>query len=381
MSDAIKNKKKLVKELESCFKKLDLQRLYIYPDQEDTKDWLADVAAILKNLDETDYQIFQNYKQHLYSVMLLPIRKRAAQQIEGFVREKIATWKRYRFEDAKESSTTYVRQEIIEGFIKKQGKFNYKKLIRLMTELNSVFVSGYPYASSMLIRGILDHIPPLFGCETFEQVVSNHSWGRTDKKYMKGLFEFKKEGDDALHRQISEKEDLLDINDIPSSVRLNRLLQECLSVAGKKKIKKQELIKKRDKGINIKLTEGSAARWANFASDHRVWSSFELFLEVDNFNSKKPDFIGVALYGKTLDGNEWIGNHFHFELSDGQDSEYKIKAEDVKKVRVLISNHNYDGQTRIPMPSINNNGLTLIAKTKSGKEFNISIPKDRIVKS
>lgn len=90
-------KKKLVRELRSYFKRMDTQRLYTHPDQKDTKDWLAEVSAILKNLDESDYLAFQNHRQHLYSVIPRNTRKHAAQQLEVFIRDKIAAYKRYDF--------------------------------------------------------------------------------------------------------------------------------------------------------------------------------------------------------------------------------------------------------------------------------------------
>ena len=41
------------------------------------------------------------------------------------------------------------------------------------------------------------------------------------------VLRFKLQGDDALHRQISEKTDLIGIEDLPPRTWLNRLLQEC----------------------------------------------------------------------------------------------------------------------------------------------------------
>jgi hypothetical protein len=52
-------------------------------------------------------------------------------------------------------------------------------------------------------------------------------WTQTDKKYAKKLLDFKLQGDDALHRQISEKTDLIGIDDLPPRTWLNRLLHEC----------------------------------------------------------------------------------------------------------------------------------------------------------
>jgi hypothetical protein len=44
---------------------------------------------------------------------------------------------------------------------------------------------------------------------------------------MKRLLDFKLQADDVLRRQISAKADLLNLEDVPPRVCVNRLLQEC----------------------------------------------------------------------------------------------------------------------------------------------------------
>lgn len=44
---------------------------------------------------------------------------------------------------------------------------------------------------------------------------------------MRRLLDFKLQADDALHRQISVKPDLLTMDDMPPRTWVNRLLQEC----------------------------------------------------------------------------------------------------------------------------------------------------------
>ena len=52
---------------------------------------------------------------------------------------------------------------------------------------------------------------------------------RTERQqnYMKRLLTFRDQADDALHRQISTKADVLAFDDMPASVCVNQLLQEC----------------------------------------------------------------------------------------------------------------------------------------------------------
>ena len=101
------------------------------------------------------------------------------------------------------------------------------KLLRLINELNDNCARGHAYAAHALLRAILDHIPPMLGCASFAAVASNHRWSRTDKGYMSRLLDFRLQADDALHRQISRRPDLLSLEDLPSRTWVNRLLQEC----------------------------------------------------------------------------------------------------------------------------------------------------------
>jgi hypothetical protein len=126
-------------------------------------------------------------------------------------------------------NNSYVDQRIVDDIRTKDAKsqFDVAKLLRLIEELNDNYRRRNSYASHALLRAILDHIPPILGQRDFNAVTNNHSWGRTDKRYLKKLADFRDQADDALHRQISAQADLLDFDDIPASIYVDRLLQEC----------------------------------------------------------------------------------------------------------------------------------------------------------
>lgn len=369
-------KKKLVEELEGYFKKLDAQRLYCFPNQEDTKNWLAEVGSIFKGLSESDYRTFKSYRQHLYSSIPRSVRKHAADQIDSFTREKVAEWKRHNFEENKNPTTTsYIKQEIIEGFVKKNDGFNYKKLIKLFVELNSNYAAGYQYSSSILIRTILDHIPPLLKCSSFNEVVDSYSWSQTDRAYMKKLLDFKNEGDDALHRQISNYQDFLQMDNLPNSNRINRLLQECLTNGiGFDQLKQSQTLQTKKQlktqKIEVKILKNKI-NWANYSIGESgwVWSSFRIDLEVDNYNSNQPNYITVALKAKDNNG-EWIAKHFIFEGTKinklKPDQPLLIEAKTIKPIGVFISDTEIGSNNQIPMPNIDIDTLELIITTRSG---------------
>ena len=101
------------------------------------------------------------------------------------------------------------------------------KLVKLVVELNDNFSRGNAYAAHALLRAILDHIPPLLGCADFKAAANSYSWSRTDRSYAHRLLDFKLQADDALHRPISKKSASLSIDDMPPSIWLNRILEEC----------------------------------------------------------------------------------------------------------------------------------------------------------
>ena len=111
------------------------------------------------------------------------------------------------------------------------GRLDRAKLLRLIDELNDNYAKGSTYATHAVLRALLDHIPPLLGCTSFTAVANNYPWSRTDKAYMRRLLDFKLQADDAMHRQISAKTDLLSLHDIPPRAWVNRLLQECASAS------------------------------------------------------------------------------------------------------------------------------------------------------
>lgn len=129
----------------------------------------------------------------------------------------------------------YVEESLIEELEHRASstRWHLGKLVQLLRELNSNHADKNPYACHALLRAILDHVPPLLvqpvaGKLTFDQVVSNYSWSRTDQAYMRKLKDFRVQGDDVLHRQIRTTADLINMNDVPPRAWLNVLLRACI---------------------------------------------------------------------------------------------------------------------------------------------------------
>lgn len=189
----------------------------------------------LTGQDYSRYRITPQNNEWYYSTHISEYRNKLAGLIERLRIEYISPEKETNNLNRDETdsdepmpTSLYIKEEIIEAIKSKNDGFNYKKLTKLITELNKNYLLSNAYSCLALIRAITDHIPPLLGYTTFEEVVNNYKGSKTDKDYLIKLFNDRPVSDDSLHRVISHSEDLIDMDDIPNKRFLNRLLQECL---------------------------------------------------------------------------------------------------------------------------------------------------------
>lgn len=111
-------KQKYVERLKKLYKKLDVDRLYIYPNQNDNQKWIADVRSVLKNLDESDYQEFVRLSKTVGLSDIRDDRKKAAKEIKQFLGSKVGEYE--------DQDYTYLDKEEITT--KKMG-FNYWNIV------------------------------------------------------------------------------------------------------------------------------------------------------------------------------------------------------------------------------------------------------------
>lgn len=110
--------------------------------------------------------------------------------------------------------------------------FDFQKLIRLCEELNSSYDNGNYYAIAMLTRGVLDHVPPMFGATTFTQVANNYAGGsRSFKETMQHLHNAsRKVSDDHLHGHIRKSETLPTVQQVWCGQQVDMLLAEIVRI-------------------------------------------------------------------------------------------------------------------------------------------------------
>jgi hypothetical protein len=95
------------------------------------------------------------------------------------------------------------------------NSWDFKRLAQMCDELNAAYENKNYISVAMLVRAIIDHVPPVFNKTNFREVANNYG-GHSFKGSMKHLNEsMRKIGDSYLHQQIRKKESL------PSAVQVD----------------------------------------------------------------------------------------------------------------------------------------------------------------
>lgn len=125
----------------------------------------------------------------------------------------------------------YVNLEIVEGLKKIDSSFDYSKLIRLCEELNTNFSMCNYYSTAKLVRSIINHIPPIFGFDTFPQFVAGYG-NKSFKGVMNHLDKsLRNIADGYLHEKIREKEILPNKTQVDFRQDLDVLLAEIIRIS------------------------------------------------------------------------------------------------------------------------------------------------------
>ena len=114
----------------------------------------------------------------------------------------------------------------------KSDKFDLSKLIKLCEEINSNYSAQNYYSVALLGRAIIDHVPPIFGHEKFNQVAAQHG-GKSIKKIFNKLNDILRSiADHHIHQIIRKKEVHPNKAQIDFKVELDKLLAEIIQILG-----------------------------------------------------------------------------------------------------------------------------------------------------
>lgn len=106
-------------------------------------------------------------------------------------------------------------------------KFDFRKVIEICNELNICYRSQCYLAVAALTRALLDHVPPVFGLDSFAKVANNSHGGKSFKASMQHLDSSARNiADGHLHGQIRQKESLPTRTQVNFSPDVDVLLAE-----------------------------------------------------------------------------------------------------------------------------------------------------------
>jgi hypothetical protein len=111
------------------------------------------------------------------------------------------------------------------------SSYDFCRLVKYCEEINVAFSNKNYFSIAMLLRAIIDHIPPIFSCKNFSEIANNYKGSKSFKESMKHLEESsRKIADSFLHVQIRDKEVLPTQNQIDFSNDLDVLLSEIIRI-------------------------------------------------------------------------------------------------------------------------------------------------------
>jgi hypothetical protein len=88
-----------------------------------------------------------------------------------------------------------------------KSQWDVTRLVQLCRELNLAHQNGCHMTVAMLVRAIVDHVPPIFGCTSFAAVAANYAGTKSFKASMKHLEgSLRNIADAQLHTHIRMKE-------------------------------------------------------------------------------------------------------------------------------------------------------------------------------
>ena len=122
-------------------------------------------------------------------------------------------------------------QRVVELRTLNSTAFDFRKLIRLCEEINITYRNECYFATAMLARALLDHVPPIFGMRSFAEVANNYG-GKSFKGTMQHLEEgLRNVADGHLHQQIRKSESVPTAQQVNFAAPLDMLLSEIVRIS------------------------------------------------------------------------------------------------------------------------------------------------------
>lgn len=113
----------------------------------------------------------------------------------------------------------------------KNENFDLTRLIQLCEEINVACQNDCHMTIAMVLRAIIDHVPPIFGTSSFSEVANNYSGSKSFRDSMQLLQQsLRNMADSHLHLQIRRKETLPSFTQVNFMADLDLLLSEIIRI-------------------------------------------------------------------------------------------------------------------------------------------------------
>ena len=228
------NKGILLKKLEELYNLKEVKEGF--PSQQDCIDWCNKVAPLLKFNQQYYINFVQNaHKMNLSlsSYTLEPAFNIMKSQVQMAIEElKIEIENELSLGEEVETKGMYIDESRIKELESiSKSRFDLSKLTQILKELNKCYKNECYIAVITLTRALIDHIPPIFDCNNFDEVTNQYKGSKSFKESMLHLEKSsRKIADQYLHCQIRKSETLPNKTQVNFSNDIDVLLSEIVRI-------------------------------------------------------------------------------------------------------------------------------------------------------
>lgn len=129
-------------------------------------------------------------------------------------------------------SGNYINKKRFQELKRIKSQYDLSRLLKMLSELDSAFEAENYISVILLVRAILDHVPPVFGFNTFPEFANSYKGAKSFKESMLNLENSSRKIADAyLHVKIRSKEMLPNNTQVNFSQDLDVLLAEIVRIS------------------------------------------------------------------------------------------------------------------------------------------------------
>jgi len=162
----------------------------------------------------------------------------SVEEASKIVRAAVRAIKRKRTQPAVSPSGTkpYVAPERIASLQAiGNAQWDFARLVELCREINVAAANRCHMSTAMLLRTVLNHVPPVLGCSTFAEVANNYGGVKSQKSFKTSMQRLEKSlrniADMHLHSPIRSSEDVPTAIQVDFAAELDVLLGEVMRVS------------------------------------------------------------------------------------------------------------------------------------------------------